>query len=452
MKNMTIENIIKATRGEYFGPEGKRSFEVTSIVKDNREVVEGSLFVPFKGAKVDAHDFIPQAIEAGAAVVLSEYDLSEGVTYIKVASCPQAWKDLAAFYRQQLECEIIGIVGSVGKTSTKEMVASVLGTKYKVQKTAGNFNNEIGLPLTIFSIKEEHEVAIVEMGISDFHEMTRLAEIAKPDMVVMTNIGDCHLEQLIDRDGVLKAKSEVIPYIKKGGALVLNMDDAKLASISQKEGIEILGYGMDEKNAAYATNSVTAGIAAQKATFHMGGEYFEATIPMSGEHNVYNALAAICVGSRMGLSMEQMKQGIETVPVVAGRNNQIESNGCTIIDDCYNANPASMKASLGVLANAKGRTIAVLGDMGELGKKEKELHYEVGTFAAQKEIDWICCVGELAKEIARGAREHGGKHVEEFATKTELISCLKKEKRVGDTILIKASHFMEFGEVVKELK
>lgn len=461
MKNMTIANLIEATKGQYFGPEEKLSFEVTGIVKDNREVKEGNLFVPFKGARVDAHDFIKGAYETGAAVVLSEYDLSDRIkewklgedfAYIKVESCPEAWKDLAAFYRQQLNCIIIGVVGSVGKTSTKEMVASVVGTKYHVQKTAGNFNNEIGLPLTIFSIDESHEVAIVEMGISDFGEMERLAKIAKPDMVVMTNIGCCHLEQLIDRDGVLKAKTEVIPYIKEGGVLVVNLDDDKLATIEKPEGVELLGYGMNEKATAYATDCKVEDILAQSAVYHIQGESFEATIPMSGEHNVYNALAAICIGSRMGLTPGQMKQGIENVPVVKGRNNQFASNGCVIIDDCYNANPSSMKASLSVLSNAKGRKIAVLGDMGELGLKEKELHYEVGEFAGEKEIDVILCVGELAKEIARGAKDNHGKQVMTLSTKDEAIEALMNIREEGDTILIKASHFMEFEKIVEAMK
>ena len=260
------------------------------------------------------------------------------------------------------------------------------------------------------------------------------------------------MEQLIDRDGVLKAKTEVIPYIKEGGVLVVNLDDDKLATIEKPEGVELLGYGMNEKATAYATDCKVEDILAQSAVYHIQGESFEATIPMSGEHNVYNALAAICIGSRMGLTPGQMKQGIENVPVVKGRNNQFASNGCVIIDDCYNANPSSMKASLSVLSNAKGRKIAVLGDMGELGLKEKELHYEVGEFAGEKEIDVILCVGELAKEIARGAKDNHGKQVMTLSTKDEAIEALMNIRKEGDTILIKASHFMEFEKIVEAMK
>ncbi|MGN0169348.1 MAG: UDP-N-acetylmuramoyl-tripeptide--D-alanyl-D-alanine ligase [Lachnospiraceae bacterium] len=486
MKNMTIRHLVKASGGTYFGPEEKLDQEITGVVKDNREVKSGNLFVPFKGAKVDGHDFIGQAYAAGAAVVLSEQDLSdrladwkvgEDFAYIKVASCPQALKDLAAYYRQQLSCTIIGVVGSVGKTSTKEMIASVLGTKYRVQKTAGNFNNEIGLPLTIFSIREEHEVAIVEMGISEFGEMERLARIAVPDMAVMTNIGNCHLEKLGDRDGVLKEKSEVIRFIKDGGTLVLNLDDDKLSTIDVPQRLEGIGYCVAEKGAvpdvtAYATDVHSRGIDAETATFHIDGKQFTATIPMSGVHNVYNALAAVCIGNKMGLTIEQMKQGIESVGEVEGRNRRISCHGYTVVDDCYNANPASMRAALCVLAKAPGRKIAVLGDMGELGTQEKQLHYEVGTFAAQCGIDLICCIGELAKEIAEGAKEQGAlmrdggetgtghkdggnpagaARVLEFASVEEFLKDFAPSVKEGDTILVKASHFMKFTGIVEAL-
>lgn len=471
MKNMTISNLVKASKGTYFGPEGKLNEVITGVVRDNREVQKGNLFVPFKGEKVDAHRFIGQAYEAGASVVLSEYDLTEQIkewkldenfAYIKVESCPQALKDLAAFYRTQLTCPIIGVVGSVGKTSTKEMIASVLATKYCVQKTAGNYNNEVGLPLTIFSIRQEHEVAVVEMGISDFDEMTRLSKIAYPDMVVMTNIGYCHLEALGDRDGILKAKSEVIPFITPGGALIVNKDDDKLVTIEKPEGIDLLGYGLLMGD-AYAKDVETMGTDSVKATFCMNEQEFTAVIPLAGEHNVYNALAAICVGSRLGLTMEQMKQGIENVPVVKGRNNQIEKDGVVVIDDCYNANPGSMKASLKVLSGAKGRKIAVLGDMGELGTTEKELHYEVGQFAATCGIDVLCCVGTLAKEIEKGAKDSDEEcaldneekkeelHTFAFDTKEDLIEFLLTYKSAGDTILVKASHFMQFEQIVEAL-
>ncbi|MCR4955311.1 MAG: UDP-N-acetylmuramoyl-tripeptide--D-alanyl-D-alanine ligase [Lachnospiraceae bacterium] len=453
MKNMTIRNLVKVTGGRYEGPSEKLDYQVKGIVKDNREIKEGYVFVPFKGAKVDAHDFMGDAFEKGAVLCLSErpYEVKGDEAVLFVSSTLEAFKAMATFYREQLSCKFIGVVGSVGKTSTKEMIASVLETKYNVQKTAGNFNNEIGLPITIFSVNEDHEIAIVEMGISDFGEMKILGEIAKPDMVVMTNIGECHLENLIDRDGVLKEKSEVISYMKEGGTLVLNMDDDKLSTIKAPETIDVLTYGKVSDNTAYATEISSVGIQGQKARFHLQGQEFEATIPLSGEHNVYNALAAMCVAKKLGLSTAAMKDGMEKIQSVKGRNHQINANGYTIIDDCYNASPTSMKGSLQVLSHAKGRTIAILGDMGELGKDEKKMHEQVGEVAGDLGIDVIITVGALAKEIAKGAANHGCK-VCEYETKEDLLPQLKELLKEGDTVLVKASHFMQFEKIVDAIK
>ncbi|SFQ26023.1 UDP-N-acetylmuramoyl-tripeptide--D-alanyl-D-alanine ligase [Lachnospiraceae bacterium XBB1006] len=452
MKPLTVEEVCKACGGSYVGPSEKLRETITGVVKDNRQVKKGDLFVPFRGANVDAHRFIPAAYEAGASMVLSEERLEGEMPYIQVNSCFQALKDIAAYYRKQLSCKIVGVIGSVGKTSTKEMLAAVLGTKYNVQKTAGNLNNEIGLPLTILSIEEEHEIGIVEMGISDFGEMTRLSEIARPDMVVMTNIGDCHLEMLHDRDGVLKAKTEVLSYIPEGGLLVLNDMDEKLQTVQAPKGVKRMGYGFSQDKIVYATESRAVEDSAHAARIHIGEEWFDVTIPLPGEHNLYNAMAAVCVGKELGLTLSQMKQGIESVGAVAGRNNRFEKDGCMIIDDCYNANPASMRASLSVLANAKGRKIAVLGDMGELGAKEKELHYEVGAFAAQKGIDVLFCTGELAKQLKEGAEAaNEAMLTKHFPDKDALVAALLDEKRPGDTILIKASHFMQYDTIVAAL-
>ena len=234
MKNLTLENITKVCNGTYHGPQEKLQEEVTAITTDSRKVEKGGLFVPVVGERVDAHRFIPQVMEAGALATLSERVL-EGADYpyIQVESSLQAVKDIAEFYLEQLDIPVVGITGSVGKTSTKEVIASVLKEKYRTLKTQGNFNNELGLPLTVFRLRDEDEIAVLEMGISDFGEMTRLAKIAKPDTCVITNIGTCHLENLGDRDGVLKAKTEIFKYVKKN--IVLNGDDDKLSTVNDRE-------------------------------------------------------------------------------------------------------------------------------------------------------------------------------------------------------------------------
>lgn len=468
MKNMTLENIAAACGGVYIGTDADKAREITGVVIDSRLVEPGYLFIPIKGAKVDGHDFIPSVFEKGALAVLSERELEHPAgPYIRVESTETAMKKIAAYYRRALDIKVVGITGSVGKTSTKEMIASVLAQKYRVLKTEGNLNNEIGLPLTIFKIREEHEVAVLEMGISEFGEMHRLAEMAQPDVCVITNIGLCHLENLITRDGILKAKTESFEHLAPEGIAVLNGDDDKLCEKKTVNGRPTVFYGIGREakrveteggvkrlaeKEVYATDVAADGLTGTKAVIHMGDESFAVDIPIAGEHNVYNALAAVCVARQLGLNAEEMKRGIEAVQTIGGRSNLIEQNGITVIDDCYNANPVSMQASIDVLSGASGRRIAVLGDMGELGADEKELHAMVGRHFAGKKIDALFVTGTLAAEIAKGVREVSpATAVYEADTKEALISSLQQYKRRGDTILVKASHFMGFAEIVKAL-
>lgn len=467
MKNMTLKNIAMACRGTYIGSEEAQELEVSGVAIDSRLVEAGFLFVPIRGERVDGHTFIASVFAKGAAAVLSQERLTDAAgPYILVESTKQALKDLASYYRQSLSIQVVGITGSVGKTSTKEMVASVLSQKYKVLKTEGNYNNEIGLPLTIFQIQESHQVAVLEMGISEFGEMHRLAAMANPDICVITNIGLCHLENLGSRDGILKAKTESFAHIREGGIAVLNGDDDKLATISMVNGTHPVFYGIGKefpvekmadgllvpavKKQVYASDQESFGLEGTKVCIHIGEESFEVFVPLPGEHNVYNALAAASVGSRLGLRADEIKAGIEHAGTISGRVNMLHVNNRLIIDDCYNANPVSMKASLDVLSKAQGRKIAVLGDMGELGEKERELHYEVGEYLAGKEIDMVFTAGKLAKEIAAAA-SYGKMEIhvyEDRETMTAaLLACLKED----DTILVKASHFMEFSKVVAAL-
>ncbi len=452
MKNMTLENIAACCNGIYIGTKEVKQTEVTAIVIDSRKVTKGCLFIPIRGERVDGHSFIPAVFEAGALACLSEEKLENPKgPYILVESAPKAMQKIAAFYRQSLDIKVVGITGSVGKTSTKEMIASVLKEKFNVHKTAGNFNNEIGLPLTIFDLKEEHEVAVLEMGISDFGEMDRLAAMANPDVCVITNIGLCHLENLIDRDGILKAKTEVFAHMKANGCAVLNGDDDKLSTVKEVCGKVPVFYGKD-KGDVYAADIEILGIEGIRMQMYLNGVTAKVTIPIPGEHNVYNALAAACVGNALGMNLEEICRGIETARTISGRSNVISIKDMTIIDDCYNANPVSMKASIDVLSHAKGRKIAVLGDMGELGENEKALHYGVGEYFKEKGIDMLFCAGELSVEIANGAKENAACQVKHFLTRDELITALVQEVRSGDTILVKASHFMDFPKIVEALK
>lgn len=461
MKNMTLENIEKACGGRYIGTEAEKKTEVLGVVIDSRQVGSGYLFVAIPGEKVDGHKFIPDVFAKGAAAVLSEQQLEDPAgPYILVESTTKALRDLAEYYRKSLDIKVVGITGSVGKTSTKEMIASVLSEKYKVLKTEGNYNNEIGLPLTIFKIRAEHEVAVLEMGISEFGEMHRLATMANPDICVITNIGLCHLENLKTRDGILKAKTESFAHLKKDGIAILNGDDDKLSTIRQVGDKEPVFYGMEErmeyredaKKSVYATGVENLGLYGMQARIHTPEGERDVRIPIPGEHNVYNALAATAVGLSLGLSLDQISSGILKAKTIGGRTNLLNTGSMTVIDDCYNANPVSMKASLDVLATAEGRKIAVLGDMGELGENEKKLHYEVGEYLAKKEIDVLFCAGELSEEIAKAAQKESKTcEVYYFKTRDALLEQLLPFLKKGDTVLVKASHFMEYPEIVKAL-
>lgn len=454
MKNMSLHNIAAACNGTYYGDTYRLGMEVSGVAIDSRKIEKDFLFVPIVGERVDGHDFIPQVMDNNALCTLSEKNLGDvDYPYILVESCEQALKDIAEFYRTSLDIKVVGITGSVGKTSTKEMIASVLEQKYSVLKTEGNFNNEIGVPLTIFNIREEHQIAILEMGVDNFNQMHRLTKMARPDICVITNIGICHLENLIDRDGVLKAKTEMFDFMQEDAAVILNGDDDKLITVGAVKGQKPLFFGLSAKHDFYANDITSLGLKGTTCTLHLPDSSLTATIHLPGGHMVYNALAGAAVGFKLGLTAEEIKAGIESLVPVSGRNNLIETDDFIIIDDCYNANPISMRASLDVLANGLGRTVAILGDMGELGETEKELHYGVGVYAAEKNIDLICCIGTLAQEFAAGAKSVASdSEILYFESKEEFLAGLQTIVKKGDTILVKASNSRKFPEIVEALK
>lgn len=455
MKELTLAQIAEACGGTLIGGNEAKEYTVTGVEIDSRRVKAGDLFVAIPGEKVDGHKFIPDVLKKGA-YALSQQSLDVDGAYILVEDTVTAMKRLARFYRNTLDIKVVGITGSVGKTSTKEMIASVLGTKFRVHKTQGNFNNGIGLPLTIFQIEKEHQVAVLEMGISEFGEMHELADMAQPDIMVITNIGLCHLENLKTRDGILKAKTESFAHLKPDGVVILNGDDDKLSTVEQVAGRKPVFYGIKGRNlceTSVCADAVTEhGLEGMTAEFHTPQGDMEVFIPIPGEHNVYNAMAATCVAEQLGLSMDEIKCGIAAASTISGRTNLIHTKGMTVIDDCYNANPVSMKASLDVLSKAEGRKIAVLGDMGELGEDEQLLHYEVGTYAGTLPIDLLFCVGTLSGKLAEGAKKQNpALTVKHYGTREEMTEELLATVKEGDAVLVKASHFMEFPKVVAAL-
>ena len=443
MKPITLSEVARACGGELHGDP---DLQITSIVTDSRKAGEGSLFAAIKGARADGHKFIPAVAEQGAVCALCEEAPQADIAYILVESTLVALKGIAEYYRSLFSIPFIGITGSVGKTSTKEFISAVLAQKYNVHKTGGNFNNELGVPITLFGLEEEHEVAVIEMGISGFGEMTRLSKMVRPDISVITNIGYCHLENLGDRDGVLRAKTEMFTYLKDNGSIILCHDDDKLRTVTDYHGITptFYGTGNDEYR---AENIVEKGLDGVGCTLIHGDTRIDVTIPTMGRHNVLNALCAMAVGTKLGLTPDEIKRGLESFRNVGSRNRIIKTAYYTIIDDCYNANPTSTKAGLDTLSKLSGRRVAVLGDMKELGKDEIALHREVGAYAKELGIDVLIAVGPLSEATAEGF----GEGAYYYQNVDRCIDRIERHLHPDDTILVKASHSMQFERIVEAL-
>ena len=453
MRNMTLENIAKCLNKPLYEAAGKEQQEIAGAVLDSRKVEEGFAFFATRGEKVDGHSFIPQVAEKKAALVICEEAPTVEIPYILVEDTFAALKEVAAFYREQLDIPIVGVTGSVGKTSTKEMIAAALGAKFHVLKTQGNFNNEVGLPLTILGIRKEHEVAVVEMGISDFGEMHRLSRIAKPNVCVITNIGQCHLENLIDRDGVLKAKTEIFDFMQEDGYVVLNGDDDKLATVKDVKGKAPYFFGLQagDYKTALVADIQSHGLFGSDFKMSLFGKDLEASVPLPGQHMVINALAAAMVGKLLGMEEEDILKGIASVQATGGRSNILKLTDKTVIDDCYNANPVSMKAAIDLLMMAQGRKVVILGDMFELGTDELALHREVGMYAAMARLEGMIFIGNLSKEMYEGAAKLRAMP-EYYPDKESFFAAHKPEDFADTTVLVKASHGMHFEEIVEWLK
>ncbi|MDR1018723.1 MAG: UDP-N-acetylmuramoyl-tripeptide--D-alanyl-D-alanine ligase [Lachnospiraceae bacterium] len=450
MKNLSFRNITKVCDGEYRGDEKLLDVEVSAVVIDNREVTEGSLFVAIDGRNVNAHKFIPDAVKRGASLIVSQEDLGEpDFPYILVKDSGQGLLDIAKLYRDSLDIKVVGITGSVGKTSTKEAIATVLSEQFKVHKTIGNFNNEWGLPLTIFAMPEDTEIAILEMGVNHFGEMRRLSQVASPDICVITNIGTSHLEFFKTREGILKEKSQMIEDMKDGGHILLNGDDDLLRTIPPHNGICPLYFGTNKEDHFYVDEIKSLGLNGTHCHIHMPNfKDFEVTVPIPGEHFVMNALCASACGCIFWMRREKIKAGIEKLKGVTGRNNIIKTERYTVLDDCYNASPTSMMASLDVMKETSGRKVAILGDMGELGENSVVFTKEVGEYARDNGIDVIIAIGNLAKNYIDTSSD-----VEQYLFDDKESFYLKAGDILQnkDNIMIKASHGAHFEEIVDYL-
>lgn len=456
MKNLTLENITKACGGSlYYADGADMEAEARGVAIDSRLMQEGYVFVAINGAKVDGHSFIKEVLENGAMVAICEkLPDNPGGPCILVDNSVEALQALARYYRDQVDVKVVGITGSVGKTSTKEVVAGVLSKKYCTYKTEGNLNNTIGVPLTILRIRDNMDIAVVEMGINQFGEMSLLTGVAKPDIAIITNIGTCHLEYLNDRDGVLRAKTEIFEGLNQDGLVILCRDDDKLATVESVNGKRPVLYGIDNEDSDYiATNIVYHEL--EGSDFEVvckDKSRFSASILLPGKHMVSNALVAVAVAKHFGMTTDEIVDGLADVHSIAGRNNVINLSNITIIDDCYNANPTSTMASIDTLQSISGSRVAVLGDMFELGKNEAKLHFDLGSYVAMHMIDKIVCIGKLSKNTYEGAMKAKAACAYYFETVEEALPELLNIITKDDTVLCKASNSMNFKEIVNFLK
>ena len=450
---LSVQEIAQAVHGKLLtkNPDQTTILEITT---DSRKMLTSGLFIPLKGERFDGHDFISQVYDKGAIATLTMHQavVDERLVTIWVEDTQKALLDLARFYRSQFKLPVIGVTGSVGKTSTKEMIAATLSGKWQVHKTQGNFNNEIGLPLTLFELNEAHQVAVIEMGMNHFGEIHNLSMTAKPDVAVITNVGTSHIENLGSRKGILKAKLEILDGLNANGLLVINGDNDLLSTLKEV-GVSKVTYGLNDKNDYWAKNITQEGMytMAEVITPH---HHYKIKIKALGEHMVYNTLAAIAVAEYYKLSEAEILKGLLSYEPTKMRMQISElENELTIMDDTYNASPDSMKAALKVLKDyaSKGRKVAVLGDMFEMGDFAPKLHKEVGEFASMIGIDLLVAVGNLAKYIELGYEEAGSHQVYYFETKEAFIKEMKGILQKEDCILFKASRGMHFETLVEEV-
>ena len=457
MEPITIKEILEAVDGKLMGEDVDLSMTVERVDTDSRNIHEGALFIPLQGERFDGHAFINESLEAGAAGCLFARDRTSylpGKFYIKVNNTQRALRDLARWYKNRFDIPFIGITGSVGKTTTKDMVAAVLGEHFRVLKTEGNLNNDVGLPMTLLRLNRTHEICVLEMGMNHFGEIEYLSDIVEPDVAVITNVGDSHIEFLGSRENILKAKCEIFSHMKKDGLAVLNGDDELISTLRGNLEFKSVWYGQSEGVDYRATDLVTDGESFLRCKVDSPKHHCDVEIPALGDHMVYPALVAGAIGEYFGMSEEEIVRGIlHFAPTKMRMNIYRRQDNIVILDDTYNANPQSMRAAIEILSTGKSATkIAVLGDMFELGPLAPVLHAGVGEFVARSGIDYLVCAGELSKYIADAAEGEGMSEVYWRPNKKEALAVLEQIVKPDCTVLVKASRGMAFEEFVEYVK
>lgn len=454
MIKRSLGQIADMVNGTLSDP-GKKDLEIDGVSTDTRTLKEGNLYIPLIGEVFDGRIFVKESQDAGASAFLIDpnFKITSGINipYIIVEDTEKALRDLARAYRDELDIKIVAITGSNGKTTTKNITHAVLSQKYKVNRTMGNLNNEIGLPKTVLDFDEDTDIGILEMGTDNFGDISLLTSIGKPDIAVITNIGDSHLENLGSKEGIAKAKLEILEGLKEDGIFLYNGDDEILKKI-------VPTYDIKQKIISYGKNpDVDYMVKAEEETklntsFSRKDQKY--TVPLLGSHQVYNGSCAVLIGGLFGLSPDEIKKGLATTSKEANRNVLLECQGFDILDDAYKSNPQSLAQGLETTAILGGyaRKIAVLGDMLELGEDEKQIHYDVGKKIDPKEIDYLICYGPLSRKIAEGALENFPRYrVNHFDQMDDLIDYLKFLIGKSSLVFVKGSRGMHMEKVIEAI-
>ena len=456
METITLSQLLEAVNGKLLGGNQNLDTPILRVDTDSRTIHPGALFIPLVGERFDGHAYINAALEGGAIGCLTTREREsyrEDKFYVKVGNTQRALRDLAAWYKGRFHIPFVAVTGSVGKTTAKDMIAAVLSTRYKVLKTEGNFNNNVGLPLTLLRLSKEHQICVLEMGMDKFGEIDYLAEIVQPEVGIITNIGDAHIERLGSRENIFKAKCELLPHIQKDGLLILNGDDDLLTTLRGKTPVSTVFFGQTE-GLEYRAQSVGGdGVSHIHCRMTTPNMEREVKIPALGEHMVYPALMAAAVAEHFGLTPNEIQQGLtQFVPTKMRMNVLHRAGGITILDDTYNANPQSMRAAISVLADGPGSwKAAVLGDMLELGPFAPALHAGVGECLGKAKVDCLVAVGEMSQHMAQAARESGVPMVYHCVDRDTAKAVLNQIVREDSTILVKASRGMKLEELTAYL-
>lgn len=441
MKKLSIKDIA-----QFCSSQTSLEGDIIRISTDSRDIDDTTLFVALIGERFDAHDFIPDVLSKGAKAVVCSKKVCDDERLILVEDTGKALLQIAHGYRKTFNIPFVALTGSVGKTTTKGMVYAVVKQKFNTLRTAGNLNNEIGVPKTLFCLEEEHQAAVVEMGMNHFDEISRLSKTTEPDIACITNVGTAHIENLGSREGILKAKTEILDGMKKGSPLIINGDNDLLSSY-ENDDFNIIRFGIDGKNLQMKATNIKAGSEGTVFTAEYGGDSEIVFVPAVGIHNVYNALCAMCVGLQLGYTLKEAAEGVKFFEAEGMRQKITEFKNMTFIEDCYNANLDSMCASLETLKTLKkSRSIAVLGDMLELGEFSKDAHSQVGEKSYETQCDIVLTYGTEARNISKAFQAKGGKAVP-FEDKEKLTKYLIDILQENDTVLFKGSRGMKMEEI-----